>query len=235
MENNEPIQPVKQSLFKLHANLALLGIAVAVIAGTCLFFISTEQFRTKATPQASGGDQQSSNGAGEETSNPSESKVPYYKTAPGLANVTNKQDFYMSDEAAVLLEKNSFVVIPSWHKEFFQLYESNRYGYIPNFVTTDAVLHNYHLVFNYVLKELEENQLYETHKRLNASMLAKSIEQYNALKGTEWENAAKRTVGFFAVGSKLLDSSVNVPDPTITNFLSVSIWRYALIKKWTPL
>ncbi|HRY63125.1 MAG TPA: DUF3160 domain-containing protein, partial [Patescibacteria group bacterium] len=32
-----------------------------------------------------------------------------------------------------------------------------------------------------------------------------------SLKGTEWENAAKRNVGFFAVGSKLLDASVNIP------------------------
>jgi hypothetical protein len=31
------------------------------------------------------------------------------------------------------------------------------------------------------------------------------------LKGTEWENAAKRNVGFFAVGSKLLDSSISIP------------------------
>jgi len=48
-------------------------------------------------------------------------------------------------------------------------------------------------------------------RQLNTNMLSESLNQYNSLKGTEWENAAKRSVGFFAVGSKLLDSSVNIP------------------------
>lgn len=42
-------------------------------------------------------------------------------------------------------------------------------------------------------------------------MLSASLNQYNNLKGTEWENDAKRNIGFFAVGSKLLDPSVSVP------------------------
>lgn len=61
-----------------------------------------------------------------------------------------------------------------------------------------------------MLKQLEEKKLAVELKQLSVNMLSESLNQYNSLKGTEWENAAKRNVGFFTVGSKLLDSSVNV-------------------------
>ncbi len=138
-------------------------------------------------------------------------KVPAYSVSQNLSNVTNASDFTFSDTAKNLLVKNAFVVKPSYNNEFFPLYESNRYSYTPNFITTDSMLHNYHLMFDFLLKQLEEQKLAAELKQLNASMLSESLSQYNGLKGTEWENAAKRNVGFFAVGSKLLDPSVNIP------------------------
>ena len=138
-------------------------------------------------------------------------KIPAYSVNNDLANVSNAGDFTFSTEAKNLLVKNAFVVKPSYNNEFFPLYESNRYSYTPNFVTTDSMLHNYHLMFDFLLKQLEEQKLAAELKQLNASMLSESLNQYNNLKGTEWENAAKRNVGFFAVGSKLLDPSVSIP------------------------
>jgi len=138
-------------------------------------------------------------------------KVPAYSVSENLSNVTNASDFTFSDAAKNLLVKNAFVVKPSYNNEFFPLYESNRYSYTPSFVTTDSMLHNYHLMFDFLLKQLEEQKLAAELKQLNANMLSESLNQYNNLKGTEWENAAKRNVGFFAVGSKLLDQSVNIP------------------------
>lgn len=138
-------------------------------------------------------------------------KVPAYAVNQDLGNISNAGDFTFATEAKDLLIKNSFVVKPAYNNEFFSLYESNRYSYTPNFVTTDSMLHNYHLMFDYLLKQLEEQKLAAELKQLNDSMLSESLSQYKSLKGTEWENAAKRNVGFFAVGSKLLDSSVSIP------------------------
>jgi hypothetical protein len=42
-------------------------------------------------------------------------------------------------------------------------------------------------------------------------MLAQTDSQYQALQGTEWEDAARRTVAFVGVGSQLLDPAVAVP------------------------
>ncbi|ATW26841.1 DUF3160 domain-containing protein [Candidatus Formimonas warabiya] len=71
--------------------------------------------------------------------------VETYRVAADLSNLTNKDRFDFSPEAQKLLGKNGFVVAPSSHREFFSVYEINRYETIPNFVTTDAMLHNYHL------------------------------------------------------------------------------------------
>ena len=138
-------------------------------------------------------------------------KVLAYAVDQNLTNVSNADEFSLSDAAKEMLAKNAFVVVPGFNDEFFPLYENNRYSYIPNFITTDSMVHNYHLMFDFLLKKLEEQKLTEALKQLNKLMLSESISQYQNLKQTEWENAAKRNLGFFAVASKLLDSSVNIP------------------------
>ncbi len=138
-------------------------------------------------------------------------QVPAYTVNSDLSNIINSENFSFSDEARQLLTQNAFVVKPSYYDEFFSLYEKNRYDYIPSFVTTDSILHNYHLMFDHLLKKLEEEELIPELKKLNSAMLTESLEQYQNLKGTAWETAAQRNVGFFAVGSKLLDNSVIVP------------------------
>ncbi|QIB68912.1 DUF3160 domain-containing protein [Aminipila butyrica] len=137
--------------------------------------------------------------------------VKDYQVAQGLSNVTNREHFSFSDEAQKLLIKNGFVVVPYPVREFFTTYELNRYDNTPNFITTDAMLHNYHLYFNYLLRTLEKDSLRGELNSLTQSMLTKSQSQYQALKETEWENAAKRNVAFFAVAAKLLDPKSDIP------------------------
>ncbi len=138
-------------------------------------------------------------------------KVPTYSVDKKLDNVTNANDFNFSDTEEKLLVKNAFVVKRSFYNEFFQIYERNRYKYIPNFITTDSILHNYHLLFDFLLRKLEEQKLAVELKQLSLSMLSDSLNQYNELRGTKWENASKRNVEFFAVGNKLLNPSANIP------------------------
>lgn len=141
-------------------------------------------------------------------------KIPVYSINQDLSNIININDFNIyeiPESAKKLIAKNGFAVVSSSYNEFFQLYEGNRYGYIPNFITTDSILHNYHLMFDFILKQLEEQKLSAELKQLSANMLSESLNQYNVLKGTDWENAAKRNVGFFSVGTILLDPSIDIP------------------------
>lgn len=138
--------------------------------------------------------------------------IPAYKTAANLANVENVSDFTLSNAAKQALVKNNFVIQASYHNEFFPLYEGNRYAYLPSFVTTDSVLHNYHLMFDRLLKQLEEQKLFAELQKLNEAMVKGSLAQYEAARGTAWEKAAKRNLAFFSVGSYLLDKETRIPD-----------------------
>ena len=142
--------------------------------------------------------------------------VANYSVNQDFSNVENAQAFTFSDQEKALVTKNAFVVRPSYHSEFFPLYESNRYSYVPNFITTDSVLHNYHLMFDYLLKNLEEEKLADELSSLTTRMLDRSLADHQKLTGTEWENAAKRNVGFFAVAKKLIDPTA-VPPSLVTN------------------
>jgi hypothetical protein len=133
------------------------------------------------------------------------------RAADDLSNVTNRDQFQFSPQAVSLLSKNGFVAVPTSSREFFSIYEENRYESVPNFVTTDAMLHNYHLYFSHLLRTLEKDKLRGELKALTGLMLAESQKQYQILKGTDWENASKRNMAFFAVAARLLDSKADVP------------------------
>lgn len=151
--------------------------------------------------------------------------VPAYTVQPGLANVVNINqfrhgtddvgDYYfafeLSDEAAGLAQQNGFVVIDSEsYPEYYSRYEYNRYSHVPSFITTDSAVHTFHLMYDYVLKDVERSSLMACLARLTGNMADASYEQYLALKGTEFENAAFRNVAYFGVCGKLLDDGFPV-------------------------
>lgn len=144
-----------------------------------------------------------------------ESAVPSvapYTIDPDLGNIVNKDQVYLQDGAREKLVRNGFVVTGTAGSEFFEIYEDNRYWQMPNFVTVDSMMHTYHLYFSYLLKNVERSYLADTVAALGSRMLANSTAQYEQLKGSEWEEAAKRNVAFFTVGAKLLDDGIIVND-----------------------
>ncbi len=135
-----------------------------------------------------------------------------YSIASDLSNIENCKRFEFSQAVQERLAENGFVVIPDSYSEFYPIYETNRYDcVVPNLVTTDSMLHNYHLYFDYLLKTVEQEKLLPELKQLNLGMLQASREQYNSLKGNDWENAAKRNMAFFAVAGQLLDPNTSIP------------------------
>ncbi|MBK8902589.1 MAG: DUF3160 domain-containing protein [Anaerolineaceae bacterium] len=129
--------------------------------------------------------------------------------APDLSNVT--VPFVLSPEQLDRLAADGFVVSPGVEKEFFTVYEQARYANVPTFITSDSLLHVYHLLFDKVLRTAERQAFIPLLRELNQAMLAQTDAQYQALQGTEWEDAALRTVAFIGVGSQLLDPTIEVP------------------------
>lgn len=137
--------------------------------------------------------------------------VPEYKVKSDLSDIFNKDDIeYLPDSAKKKLAKDNFVVMDTGGFEFYDVYESNRYGQRPSFITVDSMMHTYHLYFSHLLKKLEKEDLYDELRELTDEMYEESVDQYGELKGSEWEDAALRNVAFFTVGSKLLGGDPKV-------------------------
>jgi len=138
-----------------------------------------------------------------------EAVIHHEEIAPDLSNVRNP--FLLSQPQLDRLGKDGFVVSPGGEKEFFTLYEQARYDNIPIFVTTDSLLHVYHLLFDKVLRTAEVEYFIPLLRDLNRAMVSRTDELYQALKGSEWEDAALRAAAFVGVASKLLDEDAELP------------------------
>lgn len=136
--------------------------------------------------------------------------VAPYGIEPDLSNIDNLWQFYLGDEQKEKIAQNGFVVCGDAGREFFEIYEINRYVPVANFVTVDSLMHTYHLYFAHLMKKVEKGYLSGCLKQLSDRMLADSLAAYDALRGSEWENAAKRNVAFFTVGAKLLDDKTEI-------------------------
>lgn len=138
--------------------------------------------------------------------------VEVYTIEPDLSNIDNLWQVPMNEQMAEKLSQNGFVVAYGAGGEFFEIYEQNRYNQMPSFITVDSMMHTYHLYFSYLLKNIEKDYLSDSLTELSRKMLDASIAQYDRLKGTEWESAAKRNVAFFTVGAALLDGNTAAAD-----------------------
>ncbi len=119
--------------------------------------------------------------------------------------------FVLSPDQLARLAQSGVVVSPGQEKEFFTVYEKARYDNVPIFVTSDSLLHSYHLIFDKVLRTAERQYFIPLLRQLNQAVLAEAEAQYEALRGTSWEDAAMRTVAFVGVGARLLDPEIEVP------------------------
>ncbi|MBQ2297743.1 MAG: DUF3160 domain-containing protein [Ruminiclostridium sp.] len=227
---SEPVQPPKAPVSQEQAtapskkkNKAIIGVAAVALVIVIGFFIGSGLGGDKdGSPAISHASQ---SGGVETMARPqlvdfsaveTVSVTPAVATevpSPGLSNITNANSyqFYLNEEQVALLEENQFFVTDTYYHEFFELYESNRYAMVPNFVTVDSLMHTYHLYFSLLLNRTEKNYLSDDLLGLSQAMLTASMEQYDALVGTPWEEAACRNVAFFAVAAALQDASVTPP------------------------
>ncbi len=92
--------------------------------------------------------------------------IPAMAVAPDFSNVANFSRFQFTENELNLLRSNHFVVSPrrthegTGYREMYDFYNEARELGIPILVTTDAMLHTFHLVFDRVLKTCEERHFY---------------------------------------------------------------------------
>ncbi len=136
--------------------------------------------------------------------------APSYSLPLALEGIANLQDiesqFQLKGNQKGLLEKNGFVVIP-WHgDDIVEPYKAMKEQEVPIFVTSDTLLHLYHIQFNEILKRIEEEEFFNQILDMSKAMLERSIEDYEAFADSELREAARRNTAYFAVALKLLQT-----------------------------
>ncbi|MQY56504.1 MAG: DUF3160 domain-containing protein [Dehalococcoidia bacterium] len=136
--------------------------------------------------------------------------APYYSLPLGLGEVTNFAEvssrFGLNKNQERLLEKNGFVIIP-WHgDDIVQPYKMLKEQSVPIFVTSDTLLHLYHIQFNEILKRLEEEEFFDELIDMSQAMLERAMRDYKSFTNSDLKEAARRNVAYFAVALKLLQT-----------------------------
>jgi len=130
--------------------------------------------------------------------------------APDLSNVYVPMP--LSEAQRTRLAASGLVASPGLQeKEFFTLYEKARYDNVPVFITSDSLLHIYHLLFSKVLRTAEAEYFHPLLKELNSNLVVELDKNYTQLKGTSWEEAALHAVAFVSVSGILADPEFAVP------------------------
>lgn len=121
----------------------------------------------------------------------------------------------LSEDELAKLSKNGFVVIPRRIEKMEDAYCRVFLNDLPVFITTDSILHLYHLFFDNLLKEVEKNHLISMVKELTRKLLQASSEIYSSIptSSSHLKAAARENLIYFSVAASLLDPEVYVPQP----------------------
>lgn len=141
-------------------------------------------------------------------------QIPPYQLPLDINSISNFQDFLnkipLDLQAKSLLEKNGFVVIPTPSdilnspEEFDSFYSKLQDKDIPVFVTTDSLLHYYHVFFDTALMRLEKDIFYDDIWQMSKSFFDDAMDIYKNAKDPILKESAKRNVAYLSVVLELL-------------------------------
>jgi hypothetical protein len=139
--------------------------------------------------------------------------APIYTVYQGLSNVANLASFgTLPADLLIKIEADGFAAATQTeYKQIHEILELNEDERIPSFVSSDAVLHAFHVLYDLALREVEVYSFWDLLGNLTASMLDSTYGQYLAAPEGRWKDAALRNMMFFTVALKLIDSDYLIP------------------------
>lgn len=130
-----------------------------------------------------------------------------------LNTVRFVDDANLNDEQLRLLAQNGFVVVPGGYKHFDQAYYGSEDVWPAtegnaDFITTDALLHGLSMVYENTLQNLELGAFYNYALNWISSSFHAAERQYEALKGTPLEEAARRAAVYYGVALRVSEPNL---------------------------
>jgi hypothetical protein len=124
-------------------------------------------------------------------------EVQGYQQLENWLQITPEQEQMLSQNGFVVLRVNNFETLADFYD---YAYEQG----IPILITTDAVLHAYHVLFDVILKHIETSELIgELNNTVNI-LLGQAQEETQSTAGTKLENAAKLDLMYLEVAHALM-------------------------------
>jgi len=140
--------------------------------------------------------------------------VPGYELPLDLGDVCNRdavEGQLRQPQVREMLQRQGFAVTDYGRQEdIIKIYDFADHADIPVFVTADTLLHLYHLQFDQTLKSIEEREFHPQMVEFSEAMLAASERHYDSFEG-DLKEAARRNLGFFAVGLGCLQPGAEAP------------------------
>jgi hypothetical protein len=141
--------------------------------------------------------------------------VPSFSVEPDFSNVINfpnLQGCFTSGDSALLIAHH-FTVKKDRYQQIYDIYNESTWDGVPVFITTDAVLHTYHVLFDKILADMEMTEFVPALDRLTQVFLDGMESVFNQAVKESTREAAYRNLAFFGVARKLLGgSAAAVPD-----------------------
>lgn len=145
-------------------------------------------------------------------------QVPAYTVETDFSNVLNFSLFeHVFDEYELnLLRQNHFAVKKSCYTQLYDIYNKSTFDGTPIFVTTDAVLHIYHVLYDKMLAVIEMNKFVPALDDLTDKMIDQTSFIYENAGSPLAREAAKHNLAFLYVARSLIQPSNSTVPPVVS-------------------
>ena len=126
--------------------------------------------------------------------------------------------FEFSESQLAKLAENYFVVVPgregeaTGYKEIYDIYTETMEASLPQFVTTDAVLHTFHKLYDKTLMTVEEEYFIGFLEQMDITLFSEAFALYESNVDPFQQEVFRVLSAYFAVPLKILDPDFTVPD-----------------------
>ncbi len=167
--------------------------------------------------------------------------APTYTVYQGLSNIVNLGQYpTLPSGVSQKIVDNGFAVMhQSEFKQIHEILTRNEDEFVPSFVSSDAVLHAYHVLYDLALREVEVYSFWDLLGNLTETLLDISFSQYEVAPAGRWQDAALRNLMFFTVALTLLDNETVIPPtfppevaPAVTHVLQLIDNHSQMTDEW---
>jgi len=128
-------------------------------------------------------------------------------------NVANPDQFKsLTAQERTLLSKQGLVARLTDADQMSDIYEQAEDDSVPILVTTDPMFHAFHMLFDYALRTIEEQQLYPALQSLLGAMLRYESQLYDTIKDPKLHEALRANLAYLSVPLTFLDTRFKVPE-----------------------